>query len=139
MHRPDLQGIGLQFLRFSSVGAVGLVVDLAMTLLLAPSLGADYGRIAAILIAVAVTFVLNRQHTFRTDHSPVVVQAWRYFLVSAAGAGVNLAVYHACLLAIAAVQHGPASSSWLCGAVAIGSLVAMAVNFCGSRLFAFAK
>ena len=139
MQRSDLSAIGAQFLRFVSVGAIGFVVDLAVTLVLAPMLGPDFGRIAAILIAVAVTFVLNRQHTFRSGKSAIFPQAARYVLVSAAGAGVNFAAYHVTLVLVAGVQRGPPGNVILSGAVAIGSIVALAVNFGGSRYFAFAK
>ena len=139
MSQPDHVALGAQFLRFASVGAFGFCVDLVATLALAPALGPDLGRIVAILIAVSVTFALNRSHTFGSRKSPVLKQAGRYLLVSGAGAGVNYAGYATCLAIIAYAGHNVAQNRSLAIAVAFGSALAMGFNFLGARFFAFAK
>ena len=139
MSQLDRLALGAQFLRFASVGAMGFVIDLMATLALAPALGPDLGRIVAILIAVAVTFALNRTHTFGARNSPVLKQAGRYLLVSGAGAGVNYVGYIACLAIIGYSGHDVAQNSGLAIAVAFGSALAMGFNFLGARFFAFAK
>lgn len=139
MSQADAPGIANQAARFASTGAAGFCVDLAATLLMAPVLGPDFGRIAAIILAVSVTFQLNRRWTFRGRDRAIVRQAMRYAIVSAAGAGVNFVVFHGFLVVLAAAKFVVTSSAGLAMAVAVGSIGAMGFNFCGAKFFAFAR
>ena len=129
-----------QFLReivcFAGVGAAGFAVDLGATLLLAGGFGMAAGaaRLAAIALAVAVTFALNRKHTFRSANPRIVGEAARYVAVSAAGAAMNFSIYAAAMAAI-----GGTSPAAITIAIVAGSAVALLVNYAGSRLFAFGK
>lgn len=121
------------FLRFGLVGAVGFLVDAGVLQALL-SLGWDRvgARAVAIPVAVFATWVLNRSFTFPEAQSgPAVRSLLRYAGVSAVGAAVNFLVYTALVLASAAMARQPL---W---ALAIGSVVAMLVNYLGSRHYAF--
>ena len=123
-----------RFLRFGVVGVVGFVVD-AGALQALVTLG-GWGPIAARLVsvptAVFATWLLNRAITFPESHGgPVLRSLMRYAAVSAAGAGINFAVYSVLVIAsrsMAAVPLVP---------LAVASLVAMVFNYLGSKHFAF--
>lgn len=140
MSAPRTATLDAGFLRevacFAGVGTAGFAVDLGATLLFAYGfgMGPDAARLAAIALAVAVTFALNRKHTFRSTNPRILAEAARYVLVNAAGAAVNFAVYAA---AIALIDVQSAAAITL--AIAAGSAVAMLVNYAGARLFAFGK
>ena len=125
--------------RFATTGAAGFAVDLAATLALVPWLGPDAGRICAIVLAVAITFGLNRRLTFRSADPAVVQQALRYGLVSAGGALVNFGGYFLALGLVRWLGFSPLANASLAGAVAAGSVLAMGFNFTGAKIFAFAK
>lgn len=139
MPSPDASGLAGQLARFASVGAIGFAVDLGATLVLAHWLGPDAGRIAAIVIAVAVTFALNRRMTFRSDDPAILHQALRYALVSAGGALVNFGGYRLALALFGSLGFSPATIASLSAAVAAGSVLAMGFNFLGAKIFAFTK
>ena len=140
MSAPQTTSLPAEVLRevvcFAGVGAAGFAVDLGATLFLANILGMAPGasRLAAIALAVAVTFALNRKHTFRSTDPRILAEAARYVAVGAAGAVVNYAVYVAAMAALAVQTPGAIA---VC--VATGSAVAMLVNYAGARLFAFGK
>jgi putative flippase GtrA len=123
-----------RFLRFGLVGAVGFVVDAGVLQALVSLAG--WGPIAARLVAVPTavfaTWLLNRTITFPESHSgPALRSLWRYAVVSAAGAGVNFCVYSALVFALQAMAAVPLVP------LAIGSIVALVVNYLGSKHFAF--
>ena len=140
MSAPQTASLHAEVLReivcFAGAGTAGFAVDLGATLLFANILGMAPGaaRLAAIALAVAITFALNRKHTFRSTNPRILAEAARYVAVGAAGAAVNFAVYAAAMAALAA--RTPAA---IAVSIAAGSAVAMLVNYTGSRLFAFGK
>jgi len=121
--------VGHSFFRFCLVGAVGFLVDagLLMALIEAGALEPIPARVVSIL--VAVTWLLNRLLTFRSDDPRYLFEWSRYALINGIGALVNYGCYVACLLLI------PGISPLL--ALAVGSAVALIVNYLGSRHFVF--
>ena len=120
-----------QFLRFCVVGTAGFLVDAGITLLLTQifSVGATSARVLAFLIAVSVTWALNRHFTFQVDAS---VSTWLPYLMSSSlGALINVAIY---LLWLRWAGH---SGTQILAAVAIGSIGALAFNFTISRYVIF--
>ena len=123
-----------QFLRFCAVGAVGFAVDAGLlALLLATTpLGPYLGRLVSFLAAATVTWLLHRRFTF-----PAAVRArrgrqWLLFVaVNGGGAALNYGIY-ALLVATA-----PLFSARPVLAVAVGSAVALAVNFLANRTWVF--
>jgi putative flippase GtrA len=133
MSPPD-RGNSSRFLRFGVVGVVGFVVDAGVLQALVTL--ADWNPIAARLVsvptAVFATWLLNRAVTFPESHGgPVLRSLMRYAAVSAAGAGVNFAVYSMLVVASASMAAVPLVP------LAIASLVALVVNYLGSKHFAF--
>lgn len=123
-----------RFLRFTLVGAVGFVVDAGVLQLLISVAG--WGPIAArsvaLPLAIFATWLLNRTITFPESHGgPALTSLARYVAVSAVGASVNFMGYGVLVsasLVMAALPIVP---------LAIASIVALAVNYLGSKHFAF--
>lgn len=118
------------FPRFALVGALGFCCDAGLlSVLMGAGVPTMASRSLSISAAVSATFWLNRRFTFCSPRRSVRCELPRYLVVSAAGAGVNYAVF-ALLVALL-----PASGA-LWGMPA-GSAAALAVNFLGARNFAF--
>lgn len=123
-----------RFPRFVLVGAVGFVVDAGVlqALISLAGWGLIEARAVAIPVAVFATWLLNRTVTFPESHGgPALRSLARYAAVSAAGAGVNFVVYSLLVFA----SHAMAAMPLL--PLAIASIVALIVNYLGSKHFAF--
>jgi putative flippase GtrA len=123
-----------QFLRFGLVGVVGFVVDAGVlqALVTLAGWGPITARLVAVPTAVFATWLLNRTITFPESHGgPALRSLLRYAAVSAAGAGVNFCVYTALVFASASMAALPILP------LAISSIVAMVVNYLGSKHYAF--
>jgi putative flippase GtrA len=129
--RPPAAGAS-QFLRFAVVGVVGFVVDAGVlqALISLAGWGPIEARAVAIPVAVFATWLLNRTITFAHD-GPALPSLARYAAVSAAGASVNFAVYTVLVFASQAMAARPILP------LAIASIVALVVNYLGSKHFAF--
>ena len=115
--------------RFVFAGAVGFVADAAaLWLLLAVTpLGPFVARVLSIGFALCVTWQINRHLTFSPSSRGVAQEGARYGGVGIATSIVNYLVYCAILFALPAMPP--------LAALAIASLVAMALSFLGySRL-----
>ena len=89
-------------------------------------------RVASFLLAVSVTWYLNRTWTFAQRAGSNRRREYAvYFLVQALGAGINGAVYALGLALSPTMQALPVL------ALALGSIVAMAFNFVATRHLAF--
>lgn len=137
------------FLRFGTVGAVGFIVDLVILSLLVRFAGfspspVNLGIIAVLLtvqmqarfisfpIAVAATWTLNRNWTFREQASrPLISEVVSYVTVQGTGGLANVGVYCLVLMVL------PALSAWPIIPLAIGSGVGLCLTFIGSKYWAF--
>jgi putative flippase GtrA len=121
----------VQLLKFGLVGGSGYLVNLAVFALLAGSFGLHHltAAIGAFAVAVTNNFLWNRHWTFGPGDGPMHFQAARFFTVSLASLGLNLAVLQL-LLAYSSLGELPAQ--------AIAVAVAMPFNFVGNRLWTFA-
>ncbi len=126
-------GLMGQIMRFGAVGGVGFIVDGSLLALLIRA-GVDpyLARALSFPIAVVVTWLLNRNWTFRdTRDASRKGQFRRYFAVQVVGTLTNYGVYSAF---ITVFGKDPAMIFW---GFALGSLIGSAVNFCGARYIAF--
>ena len=121
----------VQLLKFGLVGASGYLVNLAVFALLTGSFELHHTAAAVGAFAVAVTnnFLWNRHWTFGPGDGLAHQPAVRFFTVSLASLGLNLAVLQLLL---------PSSSLGELPAQAIAVAVAMPFNFLGNRLWTFA-
>jgi putative flippase GtrA len=121
------------WLRFAVVGSIGFVVDSSTLLLLVKGLGVPPlpARVLSFLLAASVTFVLNHRFTFRYPE-PLRMRRWAYYVVTTSlGACVNIGIYQLWISA-----HGRSALQLALG-TAIGSLVAMTLNFFISSTWIF--
>ena len=127
-----------QIVKFAAVGAVGYVVDSAITFAGAKYLGLspELARPPGFIVATIVNFLLNRAITFRASGAPLMPAFLRYCLIASAGLAVNYAVYSACVVLApsAGIAVVPAILPLF---VAAGSGAAMVLTFVGFRFFAF--
>jgi len=123
------------FLRFGLVGAVGFVVDGGvLQALLHVGWGPVAARAVAVPVAVLATWLLNRSFTFpEAQDGPALPSLVRYAGVSALGASVNFAIY------TMLVMLSPAMAARPLVALAVASVIALLVNYLGSKHFAFRR
>jgi len=118
-------------LRFLTIGAVGLSVDLGVfTLLALGGLHPLTARAGSLAIATIVTWRLNRAFTFDRSGRHQGAEAMRYVAVVVAAQATSYAVFAALALSIA--TRLPQA------AVIIGAAVGAVISYNGHRLFAFA-
>jgi dolichol-phosphate mannosyltransferase len=120
----------IQLLKFGLVGGSGYLINLAVFALLAGSLGVYHviAAIGAFGVAVTNNFLWNRYWTFGPGEGPAHFQAARFFAVSLASLGLNIAVLE---LLIANDLTGELVAQ------AIAVAVAMPFNFLGNKLWTF--
>jgi dolichol-phosphate mannosyltransferase len=120
----------LQLVRFSLVGAVGFVVNIAVYTLCVHAIGIDYhvAAVLAWLVAVMNNFILNRHWTFDASGRAAHRQAVRFFVVSLVALGFGLLVL-TLLVEVLGVAKVPAQ------ALAVGAAVPL--NFLGNKLWSF--
>jgi putative flippase GtrA len=121
----------MQLLKFGLVGGSGYLINLAVFALLAGSfqIAPTTAAVGAFAVAVTNNFLWNRYWTFGPGDGPAHFQAARFFTVSLASLGLNLAVLQL-LLVSTTLGELPAQ--------AIAVAVAMPFNFLGNKLWTFA-
>jgi putative flippase GtrA len=119
----------IQLLKFGLVGGSGYLINLAVFAVLA-GLGVHHvlAAICAFCVAVTNNFILNRYWTFGPGEGPAHFQAARFFTVSLASLGLNIAVLE---LLISSHTTGELTAQ------AIAVAVAMPFNFLGNKLWTF--
>jgi putative flippase GtrA len=120
----------MQLLKFGLVGGSGYLINLAVFVLLAGSFGVHHAVAATGAFCVAVTnnFLWNRYWTFGPGEDPAHFQAARFFAVSLASLGLNIAA-----LELLVSNHLVGDLT----AQAIAVAVAMPFNFLGNKLWTF--
>ncbi|MEO1293400.1 MAG: GtrA family protein [Pseudomonadota bacterium] len=128
-----MSDLARQIMRFGAVGGLGFIVDAGLLWLLIGA-GVDplVARLISFPVAVLVTWSSNRIWTFAsTQHAPPLSQLGRYLSVQIAGAATNYIVFAGWI-----ATFGGSQLSALLG-LALGSFVAMFLNFFGARAFVF--
>ena len=117
-------------LRFLSVGAVGLITDLAVfTVVLAHGLHPLLARLVSLAVATVVTWRLNRALTFdRSGHRPSH-EAMRYAAVTGCAQGVSYVTFAVLVVTVFAATPQLA--------VIVGAAVAALFSYKGQALFTF--
>lgn len=130
-HRPVLWA---QFARFSSIGAIGFLVDslILYSCLLFLEMNIYSGRIVSYLVAATTTWLLNRWYTFSRSRRLGVGRQWSFFLVvNTLGGTVNYGVYSVLVSKWMLFSTTPVL------AVALGSVAGLAFNFTLSKALVF--
>lgn len=124
----------LAFVRFALVGMVGFVADSGMLSLgLVLGLGHYVGRLISFLLAVTLTWTLNRRFTFGVGLRPSWGEWLRYVFSNSAGGLTNLAVYTLLVTTSHVVYARPVLG------VALGSIAGLLINFRLSQKLVFQR
>lgn len=126
-----LAAITIQFGKFATVGALGFCVD-ALALIFLISIGVDpyAARAASFALAAMVSWILNRNWTFRQPSGSRVDEALllsEFMLVQTVGIICNYAIY------AALISRWTVTPSSALAALAIGSAAGFLTNFAGAR------
>lgn len=133
-----------QLLRFAGAGLAGLAADVSVLYLaLACGSGFYLGRLLSFLVAVWVTWQINRRYTFSAAGGVAAAtwrEWWRYLMAMSFGGAVNYGVSSVVVM-LAHAQPLPAlllPAVPLC-AVAAGTLAGMTLNFLSAKFFVFQR
>jgi len=137
--RPETDALPLRserqrFLIYLMVGSLGFIVDAGLVAVQVHILGiAPYvARGPSFAVAVTVTWMLNRAHTFKGLERHSVSKSYRrYVLAQVIGGLANLGVYAVAIAKVAICAKYPAM------AVAIASGFGLFVNYTLARVFVF--
>lgn len=117
-------------IRFLGVGAVGLIIDLAIfTLIIAHAPHPLLARLGSLAVATIVTWRLNRALTFDRSGRRTADEAIRYATVAAAAQAASYTVF--AVLVVTVLRAIPQL------AVILGAAVGALVSYTGQALFAF--
>lgn len=133
MHRVLSGQVLTYFLRFCLVGGVGFLVDAGVLQLAVSVFFMDryLARVMSFLIAATIAWLLHRVFTFR-DRSPRRARQLLAFIgINVFGAALNYGIYAALISGGGLFWEYPAL------AVAVGSGVALILNFTLGRKFIF--
>jgi len=121
---------------FAFIGAIGFAVDGGVLTLLHGLAGmtAVHARFVSFPVAVTVTWLLNRRHTFGGQRNRRAGREWlAYACVMSLGALLNLGLF------IWLVGRWTALSAHPIVPLAMAASVALLFNFTGSRLLVFRR
>ena len=127
-----MRGIGVEFLKFGVVGAIGFVFDTATVYGLRSSVGIYAAGFLAYGVAATVTWGLNRAWTFRGLGAGPAHRQWATFLAAnLLGFLLNRGTF------VALVALVPLCAAQPVLAVAAGAGAGMFLNFALSRNYVF--
>jgi len=117
--------------KFCVVGAIGYLINLAVyDALLHAGLHYLVAAACSFLVAVTSNYTWNRLWTFRHQRGHLGIQGMRFFLVSLAALGANLAVLHL-LVVYGGLDELPAQ--------AVAIVFVTPLNFVGNKLWSFRR
>src|ERR671925_2429650 len=121
----------IQLAKFSTVGATGYVVNLAVfsALVLGADLDHRLAAIASFLVAVTNNYTWNRLWTFHGTRGHVAYQGLRFLVVAVCALAANLAVLET--LVWLGVPEIPAQATAI--------ILVMPLNFVGNKLWSFRR
>ncbi|MDH7799924.1 MULTISPECIES: glycosyltransferase 87 family protein [unclassified Beijerinckia] len=136
----ERRGLMAEIGAFSVVGAIGFAVDAGLTLLFAKGFGfSGYAaRVPAMIIAIVVTWLLNRIWTFRSSEPRLLREFARYGAANLLTAVFNFGIYTLVLWWLSHMGLGLSGSAILVALIA-GSGAAAVANFVLSKYFSFAS
>jgi dolichol-phosphate mannosyltransferase len=120
----------VQLAKFSTVGATGYVVNLAVyTTLVHAGLHYNVAALCSFLVAVTNNYTWNRLWTFRGQRGHIAYQGIRFLIVSLCALAANELL----LTALVAVGVGKIVAQ------AIAVVLVMPINFVGNKLWSFRR
>lgn len=115
-----------QFIKFGIVGSIGFIIDASVLLLLVEkfSFSIEYSRVFSFLIAVFVTWFLNRNFTFsKAQKFNKKGEYFLYLIIQSIGVLLNYLIF------IALINYNVFFKEYLIISLAISSIIVMSFNF----------
>lgn len=114
-----------QLIRFGIIGTIGFITDASVLLFFVNFLdfSIEVSRIFSFLVAVLVTWVLNRSFTFSSRKYSKSKESTLYFVIQTLGAFLNYIIF------LILVYSFPIFKEYLIIPLAIASIVVMFFNF----------
>jgi putative flippase GtrA len=121
----------IELLKFSAVGTSGYLLNLGVYVALLDGVGLHYlpAAVCSFVVAVSNNYFWNRQWTFRHRRGHVYYQGMRFFVVSVAALGLNLAL----LRGLVALGAGKIVAQ------AVAIVLVMPFSFSANKLWSFRR
>lgn len=117
-----------KFLKFSTVGVGGFIVDSAIFMLMSLLFGALVSRVLSFMSAVYFTYMFNRSFTFESQNTVSIKEFFIYFSNMIFGGIVNISVFWLLVNENSLVAQYPIIG------IGFGSVAGLAVNFFSSTI-----
>ena len=125
---------GFRFMAFCVAGTLGFIADVAVLWLLLDHLGLYLGRVMSFMVAVTVTWIVNRHLAFHDRRAAAWSREWVcYVAANSSGAVLNYGTY------VLMVSTLPLAASYPYLGVAAGSIVGLVFNFTASNFLVFQR
>jgi len=120
---------------FGVAGVLGFLTDAGVLYLAKPFFGVYFGRLISFFLAVIVTWLFNRNLTFKKNsvHVSLVAEFLHYLSLMIIGGCINLGTYYLMISSIEWMREWPVT------AVAVGSVAGMLANFISSKYFLYKR
>lgn len=132
-----------KFIRFGIVGTSGFLVDFSITAIMLSLFGVNeyIANAVGFIFGATNNYILNRRWTWRSKNPNIRGEFLKFFMVSAAGLGINSLVIFICRASlgeysIVVLGYG-ISSFWV--AKLIATAVVLVWNFLVNNYFTFRK
>jgi putative flippase GtrA len=122
-----------ELILFAFVGGIALAVDIGVLYLVKAEIGIYWGRAPSFFSAVIVTWLLNRELTFKIRMSGLSLYSefTRYLTIMMGGGVINYLFY---AVLVSSMENVAAQPLW---GVAVGSCAGMLFNFIFAKYFIF--
>lgn len=120
---------------FGIAGVLGFLTDAGTLYLVKPFTGVYFGRLLSFFLAVIVTWLFNRNITFKENsvHMNLISEFLHYLSLMVVGGTINLGVYYLLVASVDQIREWPVI------AVAVGSIAGMVANFISSRYLLYKR
>ena len=125
---------GFRFMAFCIAGTLGFIADVAVLWLVLDQLGLYLGRVVSFMVAVTVTWIVNRHLAFHDRRATAWSREWaRYIVANSAGAVLNYGTY------VLMVSTLSLAATYPYLGVAAGSIAGLVLNFTASNFLVFQR
>ncbi|HNU91658.1 MAG TPA: GtrA family protein [Spirochaetota bacterium] len=124
----------IQFLTFSIIGTIGMVVDLLFVFLAYDVAGVPFriARVVGFIVALTTNFALNRRFTFRDKNNGNLIRQYSlFFVICSIGFLINW------VISVSLFEQTTFFHEHYLLAAFFGSMGGLAINFTGSKYIAF--
>ncbi|TPV47619.1 GtrA family protein [Pantoea deleyi] len=120
---------------FGVAGVCGFLIDSGALYFLKPYVGIYFGRLISFLLAVIVTWLFNRNITFKDKSidKSLISEFLHYLSLMVVGGAINLGSFYLLVSYVDQIREWPVI------AVALGSIAGMMANYISSRYFLYKK